>query len=89
MRSGNRRGRPGLGRYGAGFGQQRAVQGPGRAARGVSLFLGPLGPAGVVLIFAGLYVVSALLTLCLTLPDGPATPAPPAAEPVGRAALRA
>ncbi|WP_405408358.1 hypothetical protein [Streptomyces decoyicus] len=55
----------------------------------VSLFLGPLGPAGVVLIFAGLYVVSALLTLCLTLPDGPAAPAPPAATPVGRTALRA
>ncbi|WP_329172929.1 MFS transporter [Streptomyces decoyicus] len=55
----------------------------------VSLFLGPLGPGGVVLIFAGLYVVSALLTLCLTLPDEPAAPAPPAAPPVGQTALRA
>lgn len=34
----------------------------------VSLFLGPLGRDGVVLIFAGLYVVAAVLTLFLKLP---------------------
>jgi MFS family permease len=34
----------------------------------VSLFLGPLGRDGVVLIFAGLYVVAAVLTLFLQLP---------------------
>lgn len=55
----------------------------------VSLFLGPLGPGGVVLIFAGLYVVSALLTLCLTLPDEPHGARSPAAPPVGQTALRA
>jgi len=35
----------------------------------VSLFLGPLGPSGVVIIFAALYVVSALLTLYLKTPE--------------------
>ncbi|MBL1097735.1 MFS transporter [Streptomyces sp. 205] len=44
----------------------------------VSVFLGPLGPGGVVVIFAGLYVVAALLTLFLKLPEesSPAVSAP-------------
>ncbi|WP_240687276.1 MFS transporter [Amycolatopsis suaedae] len=35
----------------------------------VSLFLGPVGAAGVVIIFAALYVVAAVLTRFLTLPE--------------------
>ncbi|WP_199431524.1 MFS transporter [Qaidamihabitans albus] len=35
----------------------------------VSLFLGPAGAAGVVIIFAALYVVAAVLTRFLTLPE--------------------
>ncbi len=35
----------------------------------VSLFLGPVGAAGVVVIFAALYVVAAVLTRFLTLPE--------------------
>ncbi|GAB3580169.1 MFS transporter [Amycolatopsis endophytica] len=35
----------------------------------VSLFLGPAGAAGVVIIFAGLYVVAAVLTRFLKLPE--------------------
>ncbi|MFG2829593.1 MFS transporter [Streptomyces sp. NPDC048434] len=54
----------------------------------VSVFLGPLGPGGVVLIFAGLYVVAALLTLCLKLPDEQAAAAPPPA-PAEPTAVRA
>ncbi|GAA0487072.1 MFS transporter [Streptomyces olivaceiscleroticus] len=52
----------------------------------VSLFLDPLGPAGVVLIFAGLYVVAALMTLYLKLPDPQGTassPPEPAVEAAG------
>ena len=41
----------------------------------VSIFLGPLGAGGVVFIFAGLYVVAALLTLYLKLPDDAAADA--------------
>ncbi|MFI0714165.1 hypothetical protein ACH4SK_26615 [Streptomyces inhibens] len=47
------------------------------------------GAGGVVLIFARLYVVAALLTLCLKLPDEPAQAAPPAAPPVEPATVRA
>ncbi|PXY31140.1 MFS transporter [Prauserella muralis] len=35
----------------------------------VSLFLGPLGAGGVVIVFAALYVVAAVLTRFLTLPE--------------------
>ncbi len=43
----------------------------------VSVFLGPLGPAGVVIVFAALYVVSAALTLYLKVPERPAEPEGP------------
>ncbi|WP_185993828.1 MFS transporter [Streptomyces benahoarensis] len=45
----------------------------------VSIFLEPLGPSGIVIIFAALYVVSALLTLYLKTPEeerGAAEPVP-------------
>jgi len=35
----------------------------------VSLFLGPFGRQGVIYIFAGLYVVAAILTFFLRLPE--------------------
>ena len=41
----------------------------------VRLFLGPLGVAGVMWIFAGLYLLSAVLTLFLTLPPDHGKPA--------------
>ncbi|KPC59720.1 MFS transporter [Streptomyces chattanoogensis] len=37
----------------------------------VAVFVGPLGVAGVVWIFAGMYAVSTVLALFLKLPDGP------------------
>jgi hypothetical protein len=37
----------------------------------VALFMPTLGVAGVMWIFAGLYLLSAVLTLFLTLPDEP------------------
>ncbi|MCE4944840.1 MFS transporter [Streptomyces sp. VTCC 41912] len=48
----------------------------------VSVFLDPLGPAGVVLIFAGLYVVAAVLTLYLKPAEVRGPEAPEAASPV-------
>ncbi|WP_420882701.1 hypothetical protein [Streptomyces noursei] len=41
----------------------------------VAVFLGPLGPGGVVVVFAGLYVVAAGLTWWLTVPGEAGTPA--------------
>ncbi|MFC6061382.1 MFS transporter [Streptomyces ochraceiscleroticus] len=55
----------------------------------VSVFLGPLGPGGVVIIFAALYVVSALLTLYLKLPGQQGGATPPAATTTEPAAVRA
>ncbi|MEV8593852.1 MFS transporter [Streptomyces sp. NPDC052012] len=48
----------------------------------VGLFLGPLGVQGVMWIFAGLYLASAVMTLCLTLPEPDATERTTAAVPV-------
>lgn len=39
----------------------------------VAIFLGPLGVGGVMWIFAGLYVLSGIIALTLTLPPGSAT----------------
>ncbi|MGW1840559.1 MFS transporter [Streptomyces sp. NPDC002067] len=47
----------------------------------VSVFLEPLGPSGVVIIFAALYVVSALLTLYLKTPEEEKAAAGAAAGP--------
>ncbi|MFI9822035.1 MFS transporter [Streptomyces sp. NPDC052013] len=48
----------------------------------VGLFLGPLGVQGVMWIFAGLYLASAVMTLYLTLPEPDSSERTTAAVPV-------